>query len=164
MTRHAPAPGMRPGLLPDQWARCAPGGSGQYGRVIGYMEPLPEDAPEKVVFAKEVIGNAIPPQFIPSVEKGFLQACNSGTLIGHPVEVSAARMGLVKKLLRGSLGLRLGRGGRDCLEQGRCPMAGIVGARSADKSVPALLRALTAVSHNNSLILSSPQALASSVQ
>ena len=65
------------------------GGSGQYGRVIGYMEPLPEDAPEKVVFAKEIIGNAIPPQFIPSCEKGFLQACNSGTLIGHPVEVGA---------------------------------------------------------------------------
>ena len=67
------------------------GGSGQYGRVIGYMEPLPEDAPEKVVFAKEIIGNAVPPQFIPSIEKGFLQACNSGTLIGHPVEVGAQR-------------------------------------------------------------------------
>ena len=71
------------------WASCALGGSGQYGRVIGYMEPLPEDAPEKVVFAKEIIGNAVPPQFIPSIEKGFLQACNSGTLIGHPVEVGA---------------------------------------------------------------------------
>ena len=53
------------------------------------MEPLPEDAPEKVVFAKEIIGNAIPPQFIPACEKGFRQACNSGTLIGHPVEVGA---------------------------------------------------------------------------
>ncbi|KAK9819578.1 hypothetical protein WJX81_004976 [Elliptochloris bilobata] len=62
------------------------GGSGQYGRVIGYMEPLPEDSPEKVVFAKEIIGNAIPPTFIPACEKGFLQAVNSGTLIGHPVE------------------------------------------------------------------------------
>ena len=57
--------------------------------MIGYMEPLPEDAPEKVVFAKEIIGNAIPPNFIPSCEKGFREACNSGTLIGHPVEVRA---------------------------------------------------------------------------
>jgi translation elongation factor EF-G len=65
------------------------GGQGQYGRVIGYMEPLPEDAPEKVEFAKEIIGNAIPPTFIPACEKGFREAANSGTLIGHPVEARA---------------------------------------------------------------------------
>ena len=66
---------------------------GQYGRVMGYIEPLdPEDvdpeAPEKVVFANEVFGNAIPPSFLPACEKGFREACNAGSLISHPVEVS----------------------------------------------------------------------------
>ena len=68
---------------------CA-GGQGQYGRVVGYMEPLPEDEGEKVVFAREIVGNAIPPSFIPACEKGFREACNSGGLTGHPVQVSQA--------------------------------------------------------------------------
>ena len=53
------------------------------------MEPLPEDAPEKFVFEKEIVGNAIPPSFIPACEKGFREACNSGGLTGHPVQVAA---------------------------------------------------------------------------
>ena len=63
------------------------GGSGQYGRVIGYIEPLPEDSPEKLKFTNSIVGNAIPPQFIPAVEKGFMEAANSGGLTGHPVQV-----------------------------------------------------------------------------
>ena len=55
------------------------------------MEPLPEDEPEKIVFAREIVGNAIPPSFIPACEKGFREACNSGGLTGHPVQVSLGR-------------------------------------------------------------------------
>nr|CAB3470516.1 unnamed protein product [Digitaria exilis]CAB3477234.1 unnamed protein product [Digitaria exilis] len=33
-----------------------------------------------------IIGQAIPSNFIPAIEKGFREACNSGSLIGHPVE------------------------------------------------------------------------------
>lgn len=51
------------------------------------MEPLPEDSPEKFVFEREIVGNAIPPSFIPACEKGFREACNSGSLTGHPVQV-----------------------------------------------------------------------------
>lgn len=65
------------------------GGQGQYGRVVGYMEPLPEDSPEKFVFEREIVGNAIPSSFIPACEKGFRDACNSGGLTGHPVQVIA---------------------------------------------------------------------------
>ena len=59
---------------------------------MGYIEPLdPEDVdqenPEKVLFANEVFGNAIPPSFLPACEKGFREACNAGSLINHPVEV-----------------------------------------------------------------------------
>ncbi|BDA42638.1 probable elongation factor G, mitochondrial at C-terminar half [Coccomyxa sp. Obi] len=62
------------------------GGQGQYGRVIGYMEPLPEDEPERVVFSREIIGNAISPSFLPACEKGFREAANCGGLTGHPVQ------------------------------------------------------------------------------
>lgn len=62
------------------------GGQGQYGRVVGYIEPLPEDSPVKFEFVNGIIGNAIPPNFIPAVEKGFKEVSNAGSLIGHPVE------------------------------------------------------------------------------
>ena len=65
--------------------------------MIGYMEPLTEDdvdpeEPEKVVFNNEVFGNAIPPAFLPACEKGFKEACNAGSLINHPVEVSCPQL------------------------------------------------------------------------
>ena len=72
------------GLWPD--VACT-GGQGQYGRVVGYMEPLPEDEPERVIFSREIVGNAIPPSFLPACEKGFRDAANSGGLTGHPVQV-----------------------------------------------------------------------------
>ncbi|KAG1334998.1 elongation factor G, mitochondrial [Cocos nucifera] len=62
------------------------GGQGQYGRVCGYIEPLPMDSPTKFEFENMVIGQAIPSNFIPAIEKGFKEASNSGSLIGHPVE------------------------------------------------------------------------------
>ncbi|XP_020598223.1 elongation factor G, mitochondrial-like [Phalaenopsis equestris] len=62
------------------------GGQGQYGRVCGYVEPLSEGAATKFEFDNMIIGQAIPSNFIPAIEKGFKEACNSGSLIGHPVE------------------------------------------------------------------------------
>ncbi|KAG6499897.1 elongation factor G, mitochondrial-like [Zingiber officinale] len=62
------------------------GGQGQYGRVCGYIEPLPMDSPVKFEFENNIVGQAIPSSFIPAIEKGFREACNSGSLIGHPVE------------------------------------------------------------------------------
>ncbi|XP_002962742.2 elongation factor G-2, mitochondrial [Selaginella moellendorffii] len=62
------------------------GGQGQYGRVEGYIEPLPEDSEVKFEFKNMLVGQAIPNSYIPSIEKGFIEACNSGSLIGHPVE------------------------------------------------------------------------------
>jgi elongation factor G len=58
------------------------GGSGQFGRVIGRLEPV-ED--EEFVFENLVTGGAIPTQFIPSVEKGFRQMLAEGPVIGFPV-------------------------------------------------------------------------------
>ncbi|KAL7258624.1 hypothetical protein ACSBR1_004693 [Camellia fascicularis] len=62
------------------------GGQGQYGRVCGYVEPLPHGSPTKFEFENMIVGQAIPSNFIPAIEKGFREAANSGSLIGHPVE------------------------------------------------------------------------------
>jgi elongation factor G len=57
------------------------GGSGQFGKVEGYIEPI-EGAFE---FVDDVRGGAIPTEYIPAVEKGFRQAIEKGRLIGFPV-------------------------------------------------------------------------------
>jgi elongation factor G len=61
------------------------GGSGQFGRVCGYLEPLPPDAVEHDEFVDDITGGAIPREFIPAVEKGFREALKKGSLIGFPV-------------------------------------------------------------------------------
>ncbi|KAK0209812.1 elongation factor G mitochondrial [Armillaria fumosa] len=68
------------------------GGSGQFARVIGFIEPMEPD-PETgvdVEFVNEVMGGNIPTNFIPGVERGFHVALEKGTLSGNPI--SGVRM------------------------------------------------------------------------
>jgi elongation factor G len=58
------------------------GGSGQYGRVAGFMEPC---ADKDYEFVDNIKGGAIPNEYIPSCDKGFKKALEKGTLIGAPV-------------------------------------------------------------------------------
>ena len=58
------------------------GGSGQYGKVAGFLEPWTE---EPFRFADEIKGGAIPKEFISAVEKGFRSMLAKGALIGAPV-------------------------------------------------------------------------------
>jgi elongation factor G len=58
------------------------GGAGQYGRVIGYIEPLQNGQYE---FVDNVKGGRIPREFIPSCDKGFKSALQKGQLIGFPI-------------------------------------------------------------------------------
>jgi elongation factor G len=58
------------------------GGSGQYGKIGGFIEPW-TDAPFR--FEDEIKGGAIPKEFIPAVEKGFRSMLPKGALIGAPV-------------------------------------------------------------------------------
>jgi elongation factor G len=60
------------------------GGSGQYGRVAGYLEPITE-GPDDFIFDNEVRGGAIPTQFIPACEKGFRQCIAKGPKMEFPV-------------------------------------------------------------------------------
>lgn len=61
------------------------GGSGQFGRVGGYIEPLPSDAVETYEFVDDIVGGVISREYIPAVDKGFREAVKEGTLIGQPV-------------------------------------------------------------------------------
>lgn len=58
------------------------GGSGQYGRVAGFMEPISDKDYE---FVDAIKGGAIPNEYIPSCDKGFKKALEKGSLIGAPV-------------------------------------------------------------------------------
>ena len=58
------------------------GGSGQYGRVAGFIEPC-EDANYK--FVDDITGGIIPREYIPSCDKGFQSMLAKGQLIGAPV-------------------------------------------------------------------------------
>lgn len=58
------------------------GGSGQFGRVAGIIEPLEEGDFE---FINKIRGGVIPQEFIPSCEKGFKRGMQKGTQIGFPI-------------------------------------------------------------------------------
>jgi len=58
------------------------GGSGQYARIAGFMEPNEESDYE---FVSKIKGGAIPTEYIPSCDKGFQAALGKGSLVGHPI-------------------------------------------------------------------------------
>jgi len=73
------------------------GGAGQYAKIIGRLEPIGDDemAPAKPgqlpksllrEFVNSVVGNNIPPNYIPAVHKGYEDSLDKGPLIGHPIE------------------------------------------------------------------------------
>lgn len=61
------------------------GGSGQYGRVIGYVEPIEDGSSDAFQFVNKFSGDGIPPEFFSSIEKGFQVAVEEGRLTGNPV-------------------------------------------------------------------------------
>jgi elongation factor G len=58
------------------------GGSGQFGKIGGFMEPHAE---ANYVFNDEIVGGIVPREFIPAVDKGFQSMLPKGLLIGAPV-------------------------------------------------------------------------------
>ena len=58
------------------------GGSGQYAKILGIMEPWEE---ENYVFESKVKGGNIPTEYIPSCDKGFKTAMEKGSLVSFPV-------------------------------------------------------------------------------
>jgi len=59
------------------------GGRGQYAHV--QIEVAPNDAGKGFVFENNIKGGVIPREYVPAIEKGIREACNSGPLAGYPV-------------------------------------------------------------------------------
>lgn len=59
------------------------GGRGQYGDVWIEIEPL--ERGKGFEFVEKIFGGAIPRNFIPSVEKGVIQAMAEGAVAGYPI-------------------------------------------------------------------------------
>ena len=64
------------------------GGAGQYGKVMGKIEPIEADEENDIkdtAFESAIVGAVIPQAYIPAVEKGFRDALERGPLTGHQV-------------------------------------------------------------------------------
>ncbi|MGD1820109.1 MAG: elongation factor G [Pleomorphochaeta sp.] len=65
------------------------GGSGQFARVAGYIEPLVidenSDDQKTYEFIDQIKGGSIPTEYIPSCDKGFQTAMKKGTQVGFPI-------------------------------------------------------------------------------
>lgn len=59
------------------------GGSGQFARVAGYLEPTEDGTHYE--FVNSIVGGVIPKEYQPSCDKGFQGAMTEGGLIGFPV-------------------------------------------------------------------------------
>jgi elongation factor G len=60
------------------------GGRGQYGHVELRIEPL-VDSEENYEFVNEIVGGAVPREFIPAVDKGVQEQMENGVLAGYPM-------------------------------------------------------------------------------
>ncbi len=60
------------------------GGAGQFGEVFLRVEPLERGTGFE--FKSEVVGGAIPTQFLPAVEKGVREAMSQGATAGYPLQ------------------------------------------------------------------------------
>ena len=61
------------------------GGSGQYAKISGYIEPITEEEGKEYEFLNSLVGNSISESYVPAVDKGVQEAMQSGPLIGYPM-------------------------------------------------------------------------------
>jgi len=59
------------------------GGQGQYGHVVLRVEPMQPGFGFE--FINKVVGGEVPREYIPSVEKGVIEALSTGVLAGYPM-------------------------------------------------------------------------------
>jgi elongation factor G len=72
------------------------GGRGQYGHVWIKFEPAEDQSAEGLEFVNEIVGGAVPREYIPAVEKGISEQMMNGVLAGYPL------LGLKATLFDGS--------------------------------------------------------------
>ena len=61
------------------------GGRGQYGHVWVRFEPAEDEGAEGLEFVNEVVGGAVPREYIPAVNKGIEEQMQNGVLAGYPL-------------------------------------------------------------------------------
>jgi elongation factor G len=59
------------------------GGRGQYGHVWLKIEPQP--AGKGYEFINGIVGGTVPREYVPAVDKGIREACETGVIAGYPV-------------------------------------------------------------------------------
>lgn len=59
------------------------GGKGQYGHAVIKLEP--GETGSGFEFVSKIVGGSIPKEYIPAVEQGIKESCESGILAGYPV-------------------------------------------------------------------------------
>ena len=74
----------------DYTHRKQTGGAGQFARVKIVLEPL--EPGDGFVFQSEVVGGAVPREYVPAVEKGIDEARRVGIVAGFPVIDFKARL------------------------------------------------------------------------
>ena len=72
----------QPGNAEGKFIRQS-GGKGQYGHVV--LEVEPGEPGTGFEFTSKIVGGAIPKEYIPSVEEGIKETCESGILAGYPL-------------------------------------------------------------------------------
>ncbi len=65
------------------------GGRGQYGHVVVEFSPSDDEGLE---FINEIVGGAIPKEYIPAIEKGIFEQMKNGVLAGYPLIGLKARL------------------------------------------------------------------------
>ncbi len=73
---------MRPSEVEGKYIRQT-GGRGQYGHVCIKVEPL--ERGKGFEFENEIVGGAIPKEYVPAVKKGIEEALDRGVLAGFPM-------------------------------------------------------------------------------
>jgi elongation factor G len=61
------------------------GGRGQYGHVWVRFEPAEDEGAEGLDFVNEIVGGAVPREYIPAVNKGIEEQMQNGVLAGYPL-------------------------------------------------------------------------------
>ncbi|KEA62239.1 Translation elongation factor G [Marinobacterium lacunae] len=78
----------KPVVANHKFARQS-GGRGQYGHVVVEFSPSDEEGLE---FVNEVVGGAIPKEYIPAVQKGIEEQMKNGVIAGYPLIGLKARL------------------------------------------------------------------------
>jgi elongation factor G len=61
------------------------GGRGQYGHVWVRFEPAEDEGADGLDFVNEIVGGAVPREYIPAVQKGIEEQMQNGVLAGYPL-------------------------------------------------------------------------------